>query len=256
MGMATRAAIADALDRGRSVAGYAGRCGRMGTTAAQRIARTTLAGLAGGGPRLARRDRGRTRGGAGHDSPPVGRRSPVRPDRGGHPCRRRGPGGLVDALERARCRGVRAAAHPPGRPGGRWRRAAARRRSSATTAGSSSRRSTRSTASWRSCATPRRSAPRGRRRRPRHRRRAAPAAASSPTSSRPSTVHRSGRGVPAGGGGARRVLFPCADLAPDTIPDGLGQQGLGLATGGGLSHGAAPGAGAGDPGAASARPTR
>ncbi len=29
----------------------------------------------------------------------------------------------------------------------------------------------------------------------------------------------------ADGAGSRRVLFPCADLAPETIPDGLGQKG-------------------------------
>ena len=29
----------------------------------------------------------------------------------------------------------------------------------------------------------------------------------------------------AGSAGARRVLFPCADLAPDTIPEGLAQKG-------------------------------
>ena len=34
-----------------------------------------------------------------------------------------------------------------------------------------------------------------------------------------------GRAGGAGGAGARRVLFPCADLAPGTIPDGLAAKG-------------------------------
>ena len=46
------------------------------------------------------------------------------------------------------------------------------------------------------------------------------------------------------GAGPQRVLFPCADLAPDTIPEGLGEEGVGRPPGGGLPDGAGRGAGA------------
>ena len=54
---------------------------------------------------------------------------------------------------------------------------------------------------------------------------------------------------PAEAEGSVRVLFPCADIAPDTIDRGLAAVGLGGATGRGLPHRAGRGAGAGAPGA-------
>ena len=113
---------------GRAGARHAGRGDRQGTTASQRVARTTLAGLADvdlGPPAVI--VVGPVAALGPHAATAAARRGPSgRSHRGGDARRRTrpGPGGRARAGGRHR---ARVAADPSGRPGGRRRRAAGRR---------------------------------------------------------------------------------------------------------------------------------
>ncbi len=227
MGMTTRAAIADALVRGGRAPETPVAVIARGTTASQRVARTTLAGLAGVdlgppavivvGPVAA----------LGAHAPPPGADGPlagrtVVVTRAGERAR-----GLVDALERA---GATALELPltrqvdPADGGLALRTAAADVRDNGWVVVTSVNAADRFMGALRDARAlgPVRVAAVG----------PATADALRRAGVEPDLVpaEHSARGLveafpePAGTG-SRRVLFPCADLAPDTIPEGLGQKG-------------------------------
>ncbi len=224
MGMTTRAAIAAALIKGGRAPETPVAVIASGTTASQQVRRTTLRRPGRRRARPARHHRRRSRGRArAARRPGVGRWPAGRAHRGGDPHRRAG----TRPRRRARacgCDGAGAAADPPGRTGGRGRRAAGggdRRAGERLGGADVGRRG--GPLHGRAA---RRRAPSGRYwwppwDRPRPTRCAGPAW--SPTWCRRSTVHAGwSRSFPTRrSAGTWRVLFPSADLAPATIPDGL-----------------------------------